>query len=235
MVEMQKYVDPFPGMEETAKVEERCGRCGGSGVLSMYFHIEQGRCFGCGGAGRWETEIRVLRNRERRRVARINAQIRKDAELKERADQHVKKFSKEFPEVWEWINLNALDPRNRFAHSLLTRIEVSGDLTEKQMEQVQRAAGGPDASEVLVPEGRQEIVGKVSSIREQASAYRHGQKERKMLVLAEEGWKVWGTLPAALSDAKVGDRVKFAATLTRSDDDQMFGFFKRPTKAERLV
>lgn len=30
---------------------EVCGRCGGGGNISVYNHIQNGRCFGCGGSG----------------------------------------------------------------------------------------------------------------------------------------------------------------------------------------
>lgn len=34
---------------------------------------------------------------------------------------------------------------------------------------------------------------------------------------------------------KKGDRVAFNATLSRSDDDSKFGFYKRPTKSQLLT
>lgn len=55
----------------------------------------------------------------------------------------------------------------------------------------------------------------------------------KMLFLDDRGFKLWGTVPAALDGGK-GDRVKFDAAAEASNDDPCFGFFKRPTKAETL-
>ena len=40
-----------------------------------------------------------------------------------------------------------------------------------------------------------------------------------------------GTEPSAI-EATVGDRIRFDAAITVSDDDPKFGFFKRPTKPE---
>jgi hypothetical protein len=56
----------------------------------------------------------------------------------------------------------------------------------------------------------------------------------KMLVVTDTGWKVWGTMPAAL-DVDRGARVRFTATVKPSDDDPHFGFFSRPTKAQVLT
>jgi hypothetical protein len=57
----------------------------------------------------------------------------------------------------------------------------------------------------------------------------------KGLVLADDGWKVWGTIPAAIrGEVNVGDRVRFTARVEPSSDDATFGFFNRPTKAAVL-
>lgn len=60
----------------------------------------------------------------------------------------------------------------------------------------------------------------------------------KMLVLDDRGFKVWGTVPNSIDDvvyngrqAGATIRVEFTAAIDASDDDDTFGFFKRPTKA----
>jgi hypothetical protein len=69
----------------------------------------------------------------------------------------------------------------------------------------------------------------------------------RMIVEGDDGWRVWGTLPASLMSseqydadgnrtgytlgADEGDRVRFTANITASDDDPSFGFCKRPRKA----
>lgn len=85
-----------------------------------------------------------------------------------------------------------------------------------------------------VPAGKAVVEGEIVSTRWQDNPYGPGGCV-KMLVLVDAGWKVWGTKPAALDDAGVGDRVRFTATVSPSDDDPSFGFFKRPTKAEMLA
>lgn len=98
----------------------------------------------------------------------------------------------------------------------------------KAAEEELRAAG------VTVPTGRVTVTGVVVSVKVQDSPYGFTVK---MLVKSAEGWKVWGTMPRSLEGnyntigAEEGDTVTFAAALTPSDDDPLFGFFKRPTKA----
>jgi hypothetical protein len=56
---------------------------------------------------------------------------------------------------------------------------------------------------------------------------------RKMMVLDDRDFAVWGTMPSGL-DANRGDRVEFSAMISKSNDDKTFGFYKRPTKAKLL-
>ena len=63
-----------------------------------------------------------------------------------------------------------------------------------------------------------------------------------MTVKSVDGFIVYGSVPNALCafddelggqrNLQHGDKVKFSANLTPSDNDKKFGFFKRPTKAE---
>jgi hypothetical protein len=68
-----------------------------------------------------------------------------------------------------------------------------------------------------------------------------------MKVVSDAGWSVWGSVPKALlgswewvdgdpvttnAPVEIGDRVRFTATIEPSEDDRLFGYFKRPTKAE---
>lgn len=56
---------------------------------------------------------------------------------------------------------------------------------------------------------------------------------RVWTVLADAGWRVWGTIPSGCH-AEVGDRVTFTADVEPSDDPT-FGFTKRPRKAHTLA
>jgi hypothetical protein len=90
-------------------------------------------------------------------------------------------------------------------------------------------------SSQIVPEGEQKITGEVVSIKIDRNQW--GGYSSKMLVKADAGWKVWGTIPSNLMDIPEfnrGSRVSFVATVTRSKDDPTFGFFSRPKNAKML-
>lgn len=127
------------------------------------------------------------------------------------------------------------------------KVERYSDISEKQAAFVERMLGWLDeaeqkrvereaataavvASGVQVPEGRIVVEGEVLSTKWVDNDYGSTQK---MLVQNEAGWKVWGSVPSSL-DVDKGDRVQFTATVTKSDDDPLFGFFKRPAKATKI-
>ena len=81
-----------------------------------------------------------------------------------------------------------------------------------------------------VPEGRFVIEGRVIATGEYPDVF--GQSW-KMTVEHEDGWRVWGTIPAQINPY-VGDRVRFEATVTQSIEDPTLGIFKRPREATML-
>jgi hypothetical protein len=56
----------------------------------------------------------------------------------------------------------------------------------------------------------------------------------KMTVKADGGYRVYGTVPAALDGVEAGARVEFTATLEQAADDQYMAWAKRPSKARVL-
>jgi hypothetical protein len=78
------------------------------------------------------------------------------------------------------------------------------------------------------PEGRAVITGTILAFKRQESMY---GDVLKMLVQDDRGFRVWGTVPSSLDDAERESRITFTATVTASNKDAKFGFFKRPTKA----
>jgi hypothetical protein len=132
-------------------------------------------------------------------------------------------------------------PENSFYADLLRKMRKYGPLSpgqeaavrkgpEREAEQAARKA----REEVLqatakdCPTGRVVITGEIVSTKWVESDF---GGSLKMLVLSEEGFKVWGTVPSSL-DADRGDLVRFTGTVEPSRDDPKFGFFKRPAKAE---
>lgn len=76
-----------------------------------------------------------------------------------------------------------------------------------------------------VPAGRVVVTGVVLTVRVDDTQF---GRVTKMLVKAESGFKVWGTMPAGAC-ANKGDKIVFKATLKPSDNDHKFGFASRPT------
>ena len=117
---------------------------------------------------------------------------------------------------------NLSDKQAAFIKRLLDQID---DATRIDTE---RAA----EKKVDAPDGKRVVVeGTVVSIKTQDSGF--GPREvMTVKVETDDGvWLTWGTQPRALYSAKVGDAVRFVATIKRSDTDRSFSFFKRPTKA----
>lgn len=115
------------------------------------------------------------------------------------------------------------EKQQSFMRSLLTKIDSRADTEAK------RAAEKEAADDC--PEGRTTIEGVIAKIRVDAGPY---GEVTKMLVKATQGFMVWGTRPSGIGWQQVGDKVKFTASLTRSESDSKFGFFKRPTNASLL-
>jgi hypothetical protein len=110
------------------------------------------------------------------------------------------------------------------------------------------------AAGVKTPEGRMDIVGEVVAVRSKETYFGYQEKTVwQLIVKADEGWTVMGTLPSQLGpdsytgggpddegswqwhlNQLVGQRVKFTARVTRSDRDETFGFYSRPSKASRV-
>ena len=77
-------------------------------------------------------------------------------------------------------------------------------------------------------DGRHEVTGEFLARKTEEGYYGY---VTKMLVRDDRGFKVWGTCPESLSEADEGDKVSFFAAIQASNDDECFGFFRRPTKA----
>lgn len=123
----------------------------------------------------------------------------------------------------------------RYADPSDKQIAFVGNLVQKlqdaEVTRVEReaATAAKVAEGVKVPTGRVEVEGTVVSTKYVDNAY---GGSLKMLVQHESGWKVWGTVPSSL-DVEKGDTVRFTATVEASNDDPLFGFYKRPTKASK--
>jgi hypothetical protein len=216
-----------------------CGKCGGTGRIEYYHYIAAGVCFACGGNGGKVKTVRVytaekLAGLDAAQAKRDAIKIEKaNAKAAAQAEQNRKDLAVFLAEHGALIEA-ATATGNAFAKDVCKTALNKIRLTERQIEClkdcVDRAAKEAAEPKTDVPEGRLQITGTVLSVKWQDNGY--GGCE-KMLVKDGRGFKVWGSVPSSL-EVNRGDVVTFTATVERSDNDSNFGFFKRPTKADKV-
>lgn len=128
-----------------------------------------------------------------------------------------------------------------FFRSLRGQLIQWGNLTDRQLEAIPQAAQREEIRreqqavrdaepKVPSPEGKVEVEGEVLHTRMQDGHY---GPQFKMLVKSDVGFRVWSTVPRAIADRiETGSRIRFTATLTRSNDDESFAFASRPSRAD---
>lgn len=219
---------------------DKCSRCGGSGIYSDW----HGVCYRCGGSGQDPTGIRTycypadwtdeqIAAHAAKREARAQAAAERKEAKKEAARQE---FAAQHPEAMAVIE--RYSEHDSFIADLASQFRRKGYLSERQIEvllakpaQIQERLD-QQASATPCPTGTETIVGEVVSAK---IVYNDYGSTLKMLVLDDRGFKVWGTVPRSLSEMDLrGVRVRFVAAVEASYDDPLFGFFKRPRKAEVL-
>lgn len=235
----------------------KCYRCGGSGVYYRF-----GTCYRCGGNGRdpihydyhvdldnaspewlaWAEEVIAKRDaaNAKRKATR---DAKKAAEEAEKARKHEGE-AEALLEKESWLkeaaeNAEALAAADPFAHGVLESIlkwlnpsDKQKAIIERGMKRVAERAAEDALPKEPVVEGRTEIVGVVKGFKDVPDRFSYnGGTILKMIVRDDRGFKVYGTCPLSL-EAERGDRVRFRATVEKSKDDEFFGFFKRPAKAE---
>jgi len=157
------------------------------------------------------------------------------------------------PEANAALDWAASPQASRIAVDLLAKLRRWGPLSDAQLDLLlklhqqnldRRALAANSGAKC--PVGRVELQGTIVSLKDSPVPARHGGEIHswKMVVDLGNGVKVWGSLPEALhpsnynpSGARLaakGDRIKFVATVTPSQNDPLFGFFKMPKKAELL-
>jgi hypothetical protein len=112
---------------------------------------------------------------------------------------------------------NISEKQTEFVWTLIQRIDNAKETQAKW--DAEKAAAKP------APTGRVDFEGVLVSKKIVEGYYGN---QLKGVVKTDQGWKVWLTIPAAISETEVGDRVALRATLEVSDDDETFAFGKRP-------
>jgi len=186
-------------------------------------HVElSGACHRCGGRGRgpWRQDGGIWKQRLKRQAkAEQKRETRELAALEGQRD---------------WCEKNTEFGRVTF---------IEKDKLQREKREAEKAKAAD------CPEGRMAIEGEVVSVKWKDSDY---GGSLKMTVKTDDGYLVWGSVPSVLCSIKTiigegedswvtykdvgrGDRVRFTGTVTPSDTDKKFGFFKRPAKAELLA
>lgn len=141
-------------------------------------------------------------------------------------------------------------PETRYEEStiidIVSKLVRYGSISEKQMAfikrlldkiddragiEARRAAETAAAAPVPMSEDRIIVEGEVLSNKVVETDF---GTMHKILIRADAGWKVYGTAPSDIRDAQKGERVSFTARVTKSNDDEKFGFFSRPAKGKFL-
>ena len=67
-------------------IEGKCDKCGGSGRIEYFSHIDSGICYLCGGRGIWRKDVRVYSQKEYKAMEKRNqkAAEKKEHELEEK-------------------------------------------------------------------------------------------------------------------------------------------------------
>lgn len=136
---------------------------------------------------------------------------------------------------WPYEEITAIDmvyKLIRYGSMTPKQVEFLGRLeqriAERPAREAKRAAEEAVAQPVPCTEERIVVRGTIVTMKNQENRY---GTVAKMLVKHADGWKVWGTVPTFLSDARVGSTVEFQANIKPSGRDPKFGFFTRPAKA----
>lgn len=237
----------YPELKGTDTVEETCGRCGGSGVYhgptNARWNNGAGHnawCFWCNGVGVQRVKVASVRARARREEKAREETAAKAAQRKALRAAFVEAVPAHYVGMIQERRAGLRDgnPLARRADYLLLDFEGgTGDVAAAEfVEAADKFFADFDAVEEgkrPAPEGRVTVSGRVVSVKYQESDY-YGRRGAYKMLVEGEGWKAWGTVPSSLPAVR-NQVVEFTATFTRSDDDEAFAFFTRPTKGAVLT
>lgn len=212
----------------------KCTRCGGCGTVGVRY-VWGGTCFRCNGRGIEHKGVRIDEaGWKARQKARAKAEERKTAariKREEQSHENAKANSKA-------LGFDVVLAAEHYGdHPVLRDILGKGKfwlLSEKQIALVQKCIADIHARQVkkeelahvTLAEGRQEIKGRIISIKTQYGPY---GEVTKMLLEREDGFKFYGSIPAGIDPVK-GDMVSFQAKPEIKEAG--FAFYSRPTKPQ---
>jgi hypothetical protein len=239
-------------------VWDPCWKCGGSGYLT-WTSLDESRCWACHTRkGRW-VPVRTIERRIKDRARRAANRDKKAQAKRAAVEAQLAQFELDHPGLafmtGEAVHDETVE-MNHIVRDIAMRMQIWGTISEKQLalcekivredderraqREVERATASP------APAGRTVIEGVIRSVKMYDGDY---GTTYKMLVVTDEGWKAFGTVPAQIEPktyhggedegsfygqmmALKGQRVKYTATLEPKADDPIFAIAKRPAKAE---
>lgn len=225
------YVDPHPGKDDAEVLyTHECTRCGGTGYLPEYKHLDNGRCFGCDGVAglefhftvgmarkeaksdvRYQNKVRLNRAKTEQYLADAAAVRSEWATLTKESELLEAGFGTEF----EWVEnphfnqfvlqlWNQLNGFGKFDPKPLSekQVEAGADAIKRYIDRKQIAAEREAAKADVTPvvEGKQTIAGTVYGAKYQETQY---GIVYKFGIRQVNGQTYWGTIPAKLMAAPV--------------------------------
>lgn len=203
-----------------------CSKCDGKGRLN-WTSVDSARCWRCGTRGYFAAKaVQALMDQAQGADAETVAQLQAQAVV-----VYTKALQRrEYEAARRAAKAQAAQEAYMAQAAVREAEKAAQEAAEAAAEEARRAACTP------VPTGRQLVAGTVLGVKKQEAYVAWGSASYKMLVQDDRGFKVWGTVPLSMEgdwgfDTLRGMRVEFTATLQRSDDDELFGFYSRPAKA----
>jgi hypothetical protein len=157
-------------------------------------------------------------------------------------------WREENSELVSWLAGQDMETVHDFIRDMQRTLDKWGKLSEGQARATRKWMDGQEkfqarkAEEVkrvenapILENGRHVLQGEIVSTKWSDGAY---GTQPKMTVLLDTGNKVYGTIPTSILPVEIsnlkGHRVNFVATVKRSDRDEHFGFFSRPSSASLI-
>lgn len=229
--------------------EHVCKRCGGTG--GGHWYQDGGICYECHGKNsryNYAATVVGIAKSERKLELRIAAKVRK-AERKNAAfEERAANARTEFDAAYPGVGAKLADATHTILVDLREKLDKWGSLSAAQVGLIEKLTAEANAPKTSLEGGRREVTGTIVSCKYRDSAY--GGAWKIVLDLGD-GTRIWGSLPGNVetlltdhyydtykgtetidfSALTKGATLTLTATITVSDDDVSFGFYKRPSKA----
>lgn len=245
--------------EDTFEAEINCYRCGGTGYIQAFRHVEAGVCFACENIMPrrilrvdyigFAKKVREQVNKEKKRQKKEGERVRKAQERQAAFEKNARELEGGELLIAEWAKGD--ESEDCFISSLAGALYRFGSLSERQQAalaknwakaqaKVAREAKWARENEerlaklanVPFPVGRVAVEAEVMSVKEYDGEW---GTVLKCLLQTAEGHRFFGTVPKAILKTVNADELKgktIAFTAAFEEKEPGFGTYKRPTKAK---